>query len=246
MLHGLGADLTFMQGEIDRLSAHFRVLALDSRGHGRSDRPAQYTLTDHIQDVLGVLDALKLDRVNLLGSSMGSYIAQGVAIAAPERVRKLVLIVPKASGKTSSTARFLAEHADEIKDMTPEQVQAFVAAHIFAPTTPEHVRQRLVEVSQAQMAAGLAQTPEQNWAANQALEGFDFRADLPHVTAPTLVISGRYDPLNTVADGQELATLIPGARFEVLERSGHVATLEQPAELLALVEDFLMAGESII
>jgi len=112
MLHGLSSNIAALAPERERLGRRFRVVAIDSRGHGRSARPAAYTLQDHVNDVLGVMDALGLERADVIGSSMGSYIAQGVAASAPDRVRRLVLITPKASGQTSSVARFLAEHAD--------------------------------------------------------------------------------------------------------------------------------------
>jgi 3-oxoadipate enol-lactonase len=185
-----------------------------------------------------VMDALHLESVFLLGASMGTYIAQGVAIQQPQRVKKLVLVTPKAHGKTSSSARFLAEHAEELEGMSDDEVQMFLFKRVFAPTTAPEVMQNMVVFAQQQYAAGLFLTPEQTLAANRALEGFDFRPGLPQVTAETLVISGRYDPLNPPADGREIADLIPNARFVVLEHSGHVVSLEEPQRLLELVETF--------
>jgi len=239
MLHGLSSNIAALAPERERLGRRFRVVAIDSRGHGRSARPAAYTLQDHVNDVLGVMDALGLERADVIGSSMGSYIAQGVAASAPDRVRRLVLITPKASGQTSSVARFLAEHADAVRDLTPSQVQAYVANGIFAPETPQTVRDALAARTAEHAAAGLTLTPEQDLAAQRALEGFDFRPVLPRVTAPTLVISGRHDPLNPVRDGEEVARLIPNARLEVLEHAGHLPSLEEPDRLWTLVEAFL-------
>lgn len=92
VLHGLGLDVHSMEHAIHSFSTDFRVIAIDARGHGLSDKPAEYRLSDHVRDVIAVMDFLKLDKVYLVGGSMGSYIAQGVAIAAPERVKKLVLV----------------------------------------------------------------------------------------------------------------------------------------------------------
>lgn len=239
MLHGLGSSTEAMQPEIDRLSQRFRVIALDSRGHGRSDKPATYTLQDHVTDVLGVMDALKLDTAHLIGSSMGSYVAQGVAAQQPGRVGRLVLIVPRSSGQTSSVARFVSEHADELRGRSQVEVQAFVTDHLFAPQTPAAVRGQVAAFARQQQEDGLSLTPAQEAAAQKALEGFDLRPLLPHITAQTLVISGRHDPLNSVEEGAEVARLIPGARFEVLEHSGHLPAREEPERLWGLVEDFL-------
>ena len=243
MLHGLTSNLTTMQREMDHLSRSFQVIAIDSRGHGQSDKPAHYTLQDHVADVLGVLDALHLDRVALIGTSMGSYIAQGVATQQPQRIAKLVLITPKAQGTTSSSARFLADHATELQGQSPEQVQAFLLSHIFAPTTSAAIKQGFFAFMRQQAADGLLLTPEQTLAANTALAGFDFRPLLPTVTAETLIISGRHDPLNPVEAGQEIANHIPHATFMVLEHSGHVPAVEEPERLLALIEAFLTSSE---
>jgi len=240
LLHGLGANADMMRAEIAALARSFRVIAPDLRGHGRTDRPAGYTLADHVRDVTGLLDHLGLARADVMGVSMGSYVAQALAIAAPERVSKLVLVVSKASGVTSSTARYLAEHAAEVAGLTPEQVRLWLGERMFAPHAPGAVKRAFAEVTASQDRAGLTLNPRQLEAANRALEGFDFRPDLPRLRVPALVVSGRYDILNPPDAGEEVARLIPGARFEVLEDSGHLATLEETARLTELVEEFLL------
>ncbi|MGY2895547.1 alpha/beta fold hydrolase [Deinococcus sp. UYEF24] len=239
LLHGLSANAAMMEPEITGLARSFRVTAPDLRGHGRSDRPAAYTLHDHVQDLLGLLDALELDRVAVLGVSMGSYIAQALTIAAPERVSALVLVVTKAGGTTSSTARYLAEHAGELQGLTPEQIRLWLGNRMFAPQTPEAMKQAFAAFMTEQERTGMTLGPQQLEAANKAMEGFDFRPDLPELKVPTLVISGRHDILNPPEAGEEVAHLIPNARFEVLEDAGHLATLEQTPRFLELVESFL-------
>ncbi|TSA80322.1 alpha/beta fold hydrolase [Deinococcus detaillensis] len=239
MLHGLMSNLTALQPEIQRLSESFEVIALDSRGHGSSDKPAHYTLQDHINDVLGVMDALNLRTVDLMGTSMGSYIAQGVASQQPDRVRKLVLVVPKSNGKTSSVARFIAQHQAEVKGLSQEEIQALVLSRIFAPSTPQSVRAAQATWSQQQAEQGLTLNSAQAESASLALAGFDFRPMLPNITAETLVISGRHDILNPLAEGQLISKLIPKARLKVLDHSGHLPNLEEPEQLLELVEEFL-------
>ena len=239
ILHGLTSNISALQKEINHLSEFYKTIAIDSRGHGRSDKPTTYTLQDHIDDVIGVLDAYEISSTFLLGISMGSYIAQGVSIQHPHRVVKLVLITPKAYGATSSAAHFLTQHDEEIKGKSPKEIQDFLLSNIFAPITEEEVKLAYLDFVQKQAAAGLALTPEQTLAANLALENFDFRSDLSRITAETLVISGRYDPLNPPEVGQEIANSIPNSKFVVLEKSGHLPTYEEPQKLIKLVEDFL-------
>lgn len=239
MLHGLGANIESMRPDIQRLSDIRRVIAIDSRGHGRSARPDTYTLNDHVNDVLAVMDTLNLDTADLIGTSMGSYIAQGVATRAPHRITKLILVVPKASGTTSSVARFIGEHAAELHGKTNEEVLAFIGDRMFAPTSGPDIRAQREAGVQRDLALGLTQTPEQFQAASRALEGFDYRPDLPKVTADTLIISGRHDPLNPPHEGEVIAEMISRARFIVLESSGHLPSLEQPEDLHSVIRGFL-------
>ncbi|MGH3379200.1 MAG: alpha/beta fold hydrolase [Actinoallomurus sp.] len=91
LLHALGEDAADWDGVTPDFARHWRVYALDLRGHGRSDRPGDYSLELMRSDVLGFLDALALERVDLVGHSMGGVVAYLLAEAHPERVHRLVL-----------------------------------------------------------------------------------------------------------------------------------------------------------
>jgi 3-oxoadipate enol-lactonase len=91
LLHGLGDDADTWEVVGEEFARHFRVLAIDQRGHGLSDRPGTYSFELMRDDVLGVLDQLGLDRVNLLGHSMGGTVAYLVAEKEPGRIGRLIL-----------------------------------------------------------------------------------------------------------------------------------------------------------
>ncbi|GAU79234.1 alpha/beta fold hydrolase [Fusibacter sp. 3D3] len=82
-------------------------------------------------------------------------------------------------------------------------------------------------------------TQKETLAANKALEHFDFRSNLPKITAKTLVISGKYDGLNSPAEGKLCAALIPNATFIEMQHSGHVPMLEERALLSSIIDEFL-------
>ncbi|WP_163873434.1 alpha/beta fold hydrolase [Paenibacillus favisporus] len=235
VLHGLGLDVHSMEPVIHSFSTDFRVIAIDARGHGLSDKPAEYRLSDHVRDVIAVMDFLKLDKVYLVGGSMGSYIAQGVAIAAPERVKKLVLVTPKSNGRTSSMARLFSEHAEELEGMdTPAKLQ-HLSRYMF------HNLSLVGAWMQHVQEGGTSLTEEQNAASNRALEGFDFRPDYGRITAETLIISGKYDGLNPPEWGREIADAIKGARFVEFLHSGHAPHVEEPERFDETVRSFLLA-----
>lgn len=238
LLHGLSSHLGFFQPIAEYLYPPYQIVSFDCRGHGKSDRPATFSLEDHIDDAIGVLDALNIEPVYILGYSMGSYIAMGVAIQQPERVEKLVLINPKAKADGSSAARFQNEHAYKLKGMSPNEIEETLHDHLFAPTTPPEIKGIHLELLQRQEIAGLALTTEENNAAIRALMRFDFTDYLCNIAAKTLVVSGKYDLTNPPALGQEIANAIPGARFEVLEKSGHMPLYEEPEKLKSLIGEF--------
>lgn len=232
-LHGLGMDLLAHQHEIEGLAAAFHVIAMDLRGHGRSDKPLNYTLQNHIDDVIALMDYLQIKKASLLGCSMGSYIAQGVAIAVPERIEKLILVAAKSNGKTSSTARLLAEHAEETAGLDLQEKIQFLSKYMF------HQLDRVgVWMNEVHQTAPLL-TEEQQAAANKALEGFDFRSELNRITARTLVIGGIYDGLNPPEEGKIIASLIPSAVFVAFDQSGHAPNIEEPERFIETINTFL-------
>ncbi|WP_237287356.1 alpha/beta fold hydrolase [Streptomyces malaysiensis] len=239
MLHGVTVDATAQRYEIETLADSYRVIAPDLRGHGRSTRPTAFTLRDHVDDMIALLDALGIARTAVLGVSMGSYVAQALALAVPQRVQKMILVVATSHGTTSSSARVLAEHADELRDLSREEQQQWLSARMFAPETPESVRQQVRDWFISRHDLGLAMSAEQIEAANNAVLGFDFRAELPALDIPTLLISGRHDILNPPAEGERIAGLLPSAQIEVFEHSGHLPSLEEPQHYVASIRTFL-------
>lgn len=233
LIHGLTSDAFMYEKEIEALKKDYRVIALDSRGHGRSDKPATYTLDDHIQDVISLMDELNIERAHILGTSMGSYIAQGVAIHAPERVDKLILVVAKAHGQTSSMARLFKVYESEVAGMTFDEKSEHVTQYIYYDVEAVKKSRKAVEDKSVQL------TNHEQVTASKALEQFDFRDELDQVQAETLVISGKHDELNPPEYGEEIAELIPDATFVQYEYSGHSPSVEQPTRYIETVCGFL-------
>lgn len=233
LLHGLGSSHNMFREEMAQFKNDFRVIAIDCRGHGQSDKPAKYTLNDHIEDAVALLDHLGIERAHVMGVSMGSYIAQGLVLAHPDRVEKLVLVVSKAHGKTSSTQEMLVRYADELEGIPEQKQMEYLSKYAFhnLPAIQKWQEEMLKlepELSVTEMAA-----------ANKAMEGFDFRAALPTVEAETLVISGAHDGLNPPVRGKELASLILNATYIEFEGSGHAPNVEEPEKFKETISNFL-------
>ena len=233
LLHGLTGNRHMFNDEVQIFKKYFRTIILDARGHGESEKPDAYSLNDHIADVLRLLDHLGIEQTYLIGVSMGSYIAQGVAIAQPHRVKKMILVATKSEGQTSSMQELFIKYKDILEGLSFSEKVLKVSPYMFHD---------LGAVGNWSREAAKKSPPlnvEEITAANQALEGFDFRQDLYRVTAETLVISGDYDELNPPHVGRETARLIPHATFAEFNQSGHAPNVEQHLLYLDFVLEFL-------
>jgi len=233
LLHGLTGNRHMFNDEVDVFKKYFRTIVLDARGHGESDKPNAYSLNDHIADVLRLLDHLEIKKTNLIGVSMGSYIAQGVAIAQPDCVKNLVLVATKSEGKTSSMQALFTKYKDQLKGLSFSQKVLKVSPYMFYDLAT------VGSWSKEAAEKGPALSVDQITAANKALEGFDFRQDLYRITAKTMVISGDHDGLNPPNIGRETARLIPSATFVEFNQSGHAPNVEQHLLYLDFVLEFL-------
>jgi 3-oxoadipate enol-lactonase len=230
IIHGIGGDYTQLENEISHLAKEFKTIALDCRGHGESDKPENYSLQDHVCDILEIMDHYEIETASLLGVSMGSYIGQGVAIAAPERIDKLILTVPKSNGLTSSIQRLMNEHAKELESLSlHESILILLKYMTFNP----EIMKKHIDIFETKLS------PAQFSSANKALSNFDFRNELSKIAAKTLVISGKYDGLNPPTEGKICASLIPNATFVEMQYSGHAPIYEEPELYMKIIDDFL-------
>ena len=232
LIHGVGGDISQWENEIDRLSQKFKTIALDCRGHGQSDKPENYTIQDHILDILGLMDFYKIEKVFLYGISMGSYIAQGVAISAPERINKLILVSPTSNGLTSSVLRIMNENPKDFEGLK-DQHELFLTLLKYMSYNPNEFKKH-IHILDTKL------TPEQFARATKALAGFDFRNELSLIKAKTLVINGKYDRLNPPSEGRICVSLIPDSTFIEMQYSGHIPVLEEPETYNKIIDDFLI------
>ena len=221
MINSLGADLGMWEPQLPALTARFRVIRYDARGHGRSPvPPGRYALDDLGRDALDLLDHLGVVRPHVCGLSLGGMTAMWLAAYAPDRVDRLVLFCTSAllgppSGWAERAATVRAEGTGAVADAVVARwvTPGYAAAH------PEEVR-RLREMVAATPAIGYA-------GACAAIEQMDLRPDLPRITAPTLVVAGADDPATPPEHGAAIAAAIPGARLEVVASAAHLASYEQ-------------------
>jgi 3-oxoadipate enol-lactonase len=235
LLHGLGWDHSLWNPTVERLAPHCRVVAVDTRGHGATDKPdGPYDMVMFALDYAALADALGLTGICVIGLSQGGMVAQNLALLRPDLVASLVLI--STSCKSAPSLRDNMEARISAMDkMGPEAAAGIAAESIFSPgwrvANPAALA-RFVSWRSAMPSASLN-------AATRALYEFNLSNDLPRIAVPTLVVAGQEDVLTRPEGMQEIAALIPGAEYRLIPKSGHMIPVEQPGLLDALVDEFL-------
>jgi non-heme chloroperoxidase len=220
LLHGLSDSWFSFSRVLPLLSAQRTVYALDQRGHGDSDKPTSgYAMRDLAADVIAFMDAKRIDRATVLGHSMGSFVAQQVALAAPQRVSKLILV-----GSTTAP-RMIAGMADldsiirTMKDKVPtEFLREFI--------------DRAVQES--------TKLPAYAW--RGLLDGL-LAADPPVALGtsgiPTLLVWGEQDTYAVASEQSALVALVRTATLKAYPNTGHAPHWERPATFAQDVNDFI-------
>jgi pimeloyl-ACP methyl ester carboxylesterase len=221
LLHGLGDSWYSFSGIMPKLPASFHVFAIDQRGHGDSDRPASgYTMADLSDDAVAFMDAMGITRATVVGHSMGSFVAQRVAITAPERVSRLVL-VGSATTAINDVVRALQAEVGKLPEvMPPEFVREFQTSMISAPAPQSFMDGVISETHKVPTRVMRA-----------ALDGLLASGDsarLGSIRAPTLVIWGDRDAVFGRDEQLELYRSIGGAELQSYPGIGHSPHWEAP------------------
>jgi len=241
LITGIGAHLG-MWAPFLRLAGDRELIAFDAPGTGLSQRPRRPLRMHDLARIVGeLLDALRLECVDVLGYSWGGAVAQQLARDAPKRVRGLVLVAtsPGRGGKTPLLP-LLA-----LMGMPLQLVSGTYLSRI----TPVIFGGDLGRTGSA--PRGGAQSPWDQLPTRlgytqqiYAISGWTSLPWLARITAPTLVISGAADPLVPVENARLLASGIPGARLFIVADGGHLWLLEHAKTAAALIDEFLSRNES--
>jgi pimeloyl-ACP methyl ester carboxylesterase len=228
LLHGVTDSWHSFETVLPHLPASVHALALTQRGHGDAERPATgYRAADFAGDVLAFLDALGLERVVLVGHSMGATNARRLAIDRPERTLGLVLAAAFATYRDNpvvidvwrSTVSRLTDPID------PGFVREFQESTLAQPVPPDFL-DRIVQESR--------KVPARVWRATfEAFLEDDAAGDLGRIQAPTLILWGTRDAFCPRRDQDTLLAAIGRSRLVVYEHAGHALHWEEPERFAA-------------
>lgn len=234
-LHGYADSWRSFEPLLPLLSRHFRLFALDQRGHGESDPADRYAIADFTADAAEVVAQLGVGPVDVVGHSLGSIVAQRLAVAHPHLVRRLVLIgaAPTAAGH-AGLAELLAELETAGDPIPAALIEAFQTSTAIQPLAPARMAQILAESGKLSRgawlgtAAGLLEEPPD--------------AGSHTVLAPSLSLWGQEDGIFDLQAQNALAQIIPNLTTRHYPAVGHAPNWEIPDSVAQEILAFLQTA----
>lgn len=218
LIHGLSDSSTLWNPLIPKLSARYRTIALDLRGHGESGKPdVPYSVQLFTEDLLCLLQKLSIPKAHVMGLSLGAAVSQRLALDHPERVRSLIMLSP--FSYTDSASRHNLEMLRE--RVTSGGLSAFFDAAVSLVVTPEFISANADPISEAREECVRINSRTSIIHAIDACLNFDDRDRISQISQPTLIISGRQDALTPIHLAEQIHLSIKSSDWKIIEGVGH-------------------------
>jgi 3-oxoadipate enol-lactonase len=236
MVQGLGADTRGWLMQKRALGSRFRLVMVDNRGVGRSERaPGPYDLEVMATDALAALDHAGYGSAHVIGASMGGIISQIIGVRHQQRVRSLVLACT-ASRHFTWRKELLSQWADQAQAFGMREFVRRNMAWMLGPRSLQRTWPAMAVLGPLAFNVPVASFVAQLQAILDMEDSL--RTELIGIEVPTLVLCGSQDVLTTQGDSEELASMIPGAELAVVRGGAHLFMVEQAATFNRTVLDF--------
>ncbi|WXG39555.1 MAG: alpha/beta fold hydrolase [Candidatus Freyarchaeum deiterrae] len=242
LIHGMGGDTSEWSFLAPELSKEIRCIAVDLKGHGKSDKPDQpYTQDMFAEDVTALLDNLKIDKAYICGVSMGGFVTLKMALNHPEKVSGIILIdtaariPPKAIQVGATWAKAFAEKG----------LDAYIEAEVKSVFNPIFTRRHPDEMK---LFADSMKTRDAR-TVPRIQQGYmksplTLEKDIKKIKVPTLIIHGRDDQVVPAEEAEFMNKQIPNSQIAIIPYGGHAALLERKDFFADLVSYFIDESEN--
>jgi len=236
-IHGFPFNKSMWYNQMTELMEEFRVISYDIRGHGNTDNgAADFSIDLFAEDLIGFMDALKIDKTILCGLSMGGYIALNAVTNFPERFTALILSDTNCIADTPESSEKRLKSIDTIKANGMEWYADVSTKNLFAPQSLltktieiEFVREMILKTSEQSIYNTLLALANRKETCSK----------LSQLKVPVLILVGKEDKITPPEAAERMHLSIQESSMKVIELAGHVSNLENPVEFNLQLRMFL-------
>lgn len=247
---GPGGDHTRMKAQYGKLAEKMQLVFFDLRGHGRSARgdSKRYTLDENVEDLEALRRYLGLGPIVSIGASYGGRVVMAHAARYPDAVSHLVLVGTSAHYGSAPRAREIVKERG-----TPEQLaccEDLLAGRLDTEEKMRRYHEIMAPLYSRRHDPTSRPSPDTTIFSPEPLNRFqgpngfwrslDLRPELPAITAPTLILAGRYDFICAPEFSEEIHRLIPGSDLRIFEDSSHSISRDEPEKCLDAIAGFVV------
>lgn len=247
-IHGFPFNKSMWDNQMEALNENYRAIAYDIRGHGNTvtTKQADFSIDLFVEDLVSLLDTLKLNKVILCGLSMGGYIALSAVEKYPERFDGLVLCdtqciadTPEAKEKRMKTIESIKKNG--VENYADESIKNFFAATSFSTKQKEIVaiRKMIVDTTEESLCNTLIALSKRKETCSK----------LENIKVPVLIMVGKEDKITPPAAALFMHEKIKDSTLSIIENAGHLTNMENPIEfnnkLKKFMQQFVKKGSSV-
>jgi len=231
-LHGLMSSSELWNPQVDHFKDKRRIIILDLRGHGQSDKPlGRYSITQFSDDLYSLMKNRDIEKAIMGGHSLGGMTALRFTLDHQEIVEKLILIDTTAKSFFSFGTRLLLSISKILMDVSYKSFLKIYLSRTLQKGYSKSEREKALE--------RVLQTPKHvTKSCWSAIEGFDVTSELANIRVPTLIIHGG-ESTTPLSLAKYMKEHIPNAELVIIEGAGHALPKEHPEEIWKAVEQFI-------
>ena len=236
--NSLATNLSMWDAQVEALAADYRILRYDTRGHGDSEMTrGAYSLGLLVGDVVGLLNALGIERSHFVGLSLGGMTALGLALDHPQRLSSMAVCDARSDApqafRDSWPGRIAVALSDGMDGLVASTMSRWFAPEVLAQQLPSHDKVRaMIRGTSPEGYAGCA----------RALQALDYRPRLGKIAVPTLFLVGAQDSATPPEVARAMHGAVPGSAFAELAAAGHLSNIDQPDAFNQAIAKFLSAA----
>jgi 3-oxoadipate enol-lactonase len=236
-IHGFPFNKSMWLKQMEALSNNYHVVAYDIRGHGNSDAGSEeFSIELFVNDLVALMDALKIDKAILCGLSMGGYIALNANFSFPERINALVLSDTQCLADTPELRDKRMQAIEAIRRDGVEKYASDSISNLFAPVS---IASKIIEI--AEVSKMITSTTEHSL--TNTLLALSRRKEtcskLAGIKVPVLVMVGNEDKITPPEASRLIHEKINGSFFNVINNAGHLSSIENPEEFNGYLKKFV-------